>query len=977
MTQKPTKRLNHLETLRVQPDHRLGLTYKGRRYFGHKGDSIATALYANGFRVFSRSIKYHRPRGLYSLDGESANCLMSVDGVPNVNTEYTLLREGMVVQPQNVKGTPERDWLGFIDYLDWAMPAGFYYRHFHKPYTLWPVFMRRMRKTAGIGSIDPDFQFKARFDERYLHADVCVVGGGPAGMAAALSASKQGLRVILLEARPGLGGCFDYRAARHVSDIPLYKKAGALASELSKQDNIRILPHTFMTGYYGQNQITAVRKRIDKEMFDERYISIRAPFTVVATGCIERPLIFDNNDRPQVMQISCAHRLAKTYGIVPGKNAVFSIEHDLGLEAAIDLNDLGLNIICVADSRPDGQHPELVASLEKRGIPFMRGWVASKAYGIKQVKRVRLSTLEGTRHRHMECDLIVASAGLTPCTGPLTLAGARMTYDLHTGFYLPESYPENVFAAGRLLGHHDPLAIELSGELAGLLAAKGRGLPVENKIKNLRRRLADRPLPPRGSKLVQAPVKVRRRFVCFDEDVTIKHIDQACHMGFDRVELNKRFAAAGTGPGQGGIPGHNLPLVIAQYKAMSPERFRPTTVRPPFFPTLLATLAGKNHDMVKTTPVHRHLKKSGAVFRRVGAWKRARFMSPDLSARKEIEAVRHHAGMIDVSTLGKFRIFGPDALKALQRIYVGDMAKVSQHKLTYSAMCNEDGCLIDDGVIVKCSESDYYFTTSTGRADATCEWFRYHTRYEDWSFHMVNLTDGYGAVTLAGPDARDVLQKLTDDDISNSALPFMGYREIMLLGRIPARVLRLGFVGELSYEFHVPASYMPALWTALLDAGEEFGIKIFGLEAQNVLRMEKGHVIIGQESEIRTTLHDLKLGHLWYRHKPEVKTIGAFALKQTEHQKDRLTLAGFEVDAGQHTPKDGSIIVDDIVRGHVCTSRFSPVLGKSIGLALVESSVSEIGCRLNVFEDNCDGKLLTATVVPIPFYDPEGDRMKG
>lgn len=976
MTREKIKRLTHLATLRTRPEHVLGATYKGKRFWGVQGDSVATALYANGFRIFSRSMKYHRPRGLYSLDGESANALMEVDGVPNVNTEYTLLREGMSIQPQNVKGTPEWDLLSFMDYLDWAMPAGFYYRHFHKPYTLWPVFMQRIRKTAGIGVIAADFQMKGRVEELYLNAEVCVIGGGPAGLSAALSAAQQGLRVVLIEARPWLGGCFDYRTARYSPNVSLSEKVRSLAKTVSDHGNIRVFPYTFMTGLYAERQITAVQRRVEAEMFDERHLSIQAQSTVVATGCGERPLIFDNNDRPQIMQIGCAHRLTHTYGILPGRNAVFSIEHDLGLEAAIDLNDLGINILCVADSRPDGQHPELVASLESRGIPLLRGWVASKAYGIKQVKRVRISTLEGTRHRMLECDLLVASAGLTPCTGPLALAGAKMAYDLHTGFYLPEAYPENIFAAGRLLGHHDPRAIELSGELAGVQAAGACGIPVDSRIKDLREQLTDMP-PPRGSKLVQAPVKVRRRFVCFDEDVTVKHIDQACQMGFDAIELNKRFTAAGTGPGQGGISGHNLPLVIAQYNAISPEKILPTTVRPPLFPTLLGTYAGKNHDIVKRTPGDHLLEQAGAVFRRVGTWQRARFMSPDAAARREIEAVRRRAGIIDVSTLGKFRLFGPDALKALQRIYVGDMAKVSHEKLTYSAMCNEDGCLIDDGVIIKRGENDYYFTTSTGRADATIEWFRYHTRYDSLSFHLVNLTDGYGAINLAGPYAREVLQKLTDADIANANFPFMGCRELTLLNTIPVRALRLGFVGELSYELHMPASWMPAAWTLLLEAGKDFGLEIFGLEAQNVLRLEKGHVIIGQDSEIRTTLRDLGLGRLWYRHKTEAKTIGAFALEQTEHRKDRLKLTGFEMEPGARTPKDSSIIVAaDKILGHVCTARYSAALEKSIGLALVDASLSENGSRLKIFEDNCSGNLLSATVVPTPFYDPKGERMK-
>lgn len=977
MKRERKKRLTKIPTLHIDPDKPLGLKYRGAKLSGVAGDTVATALYANGFRVFSRSIKYHRPRGLYALNGECANCLMEVDGIPNVNTEHTLLREGVIVNPQNVKGSPEYDLMSFVDYLDWAMPAGFYYRRFHKPYKLWPVFMKHIRKTAGIGRIDPDFQIRGRFEERHIHTDVCVIGGGPAGLAAALAASRKGMRVVLLEARPWLGGCFDYRISSHLSKTPLFKRGRKLARAIAKEEGIRVFPYTFMTGFYGNNIVTAVQKRRDMEPFDERYIEIRTRSAVVATGCIERPLVFDNNDRPQIMQVHCAHRLAHTYGILPGKEAVFSVEHDLGLEAAIDLDALGVNVICIADSRHDGQNPVLVAALEKRGIPILRGWVVSKAYGTKQVKRVRISTLEGTRHRQLPCDLLVASAGLTPVTGPLHLLGAKTAYDFHTGYYLPTEYPSGVFGAGRLLGFHDPHAIEASGELAGLQAAGACGCDAAQDTADVKERLESLPGPLRGSKLVQAPVTVRRRFVDFDEDVTVKHIDQACHMGFDAVELNKRFTAAGTGPGQGGIPGHNLPLVIAQYKALSPDKMNPTTVRPPLHPTLLATYAGKNHDVFKRTPVHHRLTAAGAVFRRIGSWKRARYLSRDFSSRQEIDAVRQRVGLIDVSTLGKFRLFGPDALQALNRVYVGDMARASAKKLKYAAMCNEDGCLIDDGVVVKRGENDYYFTTSTGRADATIEWIRYHTRYEDWSFHIVNLTDALGALNLAGPNAREVLAKITDADVSNEAFPFMGYREFDLANGIPVRALRLGFVGELSYELHVPASLTTEVWDMILAAGQEFGITVFGLEAQNVLRMEKGHVIIGQESEIRTSLHDLGLGFLWAREKPVGGTVGAAALAQTEHQEGRLKLIGFQMEPEGRPPRDGSLIVDGKIRGHICTARYSGTLKRPIGLALVESPYAEAGKRISIFEDNCGGSLMTATVTETPFYDPTGERMKG
>jgi sarcosine oxidase subunit alpha len=362
--------------------------------------------------------------------------------------------------------------------------------------------------------------------------------------------------------------------------------------------------------------------------------------------------------------------------------------------------------------------------------------------------------------------------------------------------------------------------------------------------------------------------------------------------------------------------------------------------------------------------------------RRIGVWKRARYFSQDFSCREEIENVRNNVGMLDSSTLGKFRIWGPDALKALQRVYAGDMSKISEGKIKYAAMCNEDGCIIDDGVVVKRGENEYYFTTSTGRAGSTVEWFRYHTRYDGWNYHMVNLTDALGVINLAGPNARKVLEPIVDGDISNEAFPFAGYREFTIKGAIPVRMMRLGFVGELSYELHVPSSYMQSLWELILEAGQPLGIKNFGLEAQNVLRMEKGHIIIGSESEQRTTLHDVGLGFLWDRNKADAKTIGAVALKQTENQAGRFKLVGFKMENASRAPKDGSLIVDSSIKGYVCIARTSFGLKESIGMALVDASMATEGTRLQIYEDECAGRHLYATVAPLPFYDPEGKRMR-
>ena len=670
-------RLSQLPTLRVNPDQELTFQHHRNRYRGIAGDTIATALFANGVRIFSRSLKYHRPRGLYSLDGECSNTCLEVDGIPNVCTEKTILKDGMTIKTQNVKGSAENDLMGFMDTLDWAMPAGFYYRTMHKPARLWPLALKQVRKAAGLGKISPEFEMKGKFDEIYPNADVCVIGGGPAGMSAALAAAGKGLRVILLEARPWTGGFFDYRAATGHDGIPLYERGRGLAQTVAEAPDIRLFTHTAVVGVYNNNLITAFQTGTESDYFDERYIEIRARSVVVATGCIERPLLFENNERPGVMQINTAHRLARTYGLLPGEKAVFSVGHDLGLEAALDLSDLGLDIACVADIREDGQDPQLVAALEERKIPFLRGWVAAEAYGEKRVTRATLSTITGNRRQTFDCDLLVASAGMTPVSGPLSLAHARFAYDVHTGFFLPTELPAKTHAAGRLLGLTDDAAIEASGNLAGFKAAADCGADVDGDIRQADEKLKNLPGAARGCKLVQAPVKGRKSFICFDEDTTIKNVEQALEMGFDATELIKRFTAAGTGPGQGGIPGHNLPLFVAQYHGAAGALARPTTVRAPLVPTFIATYAGSSHDMCKRTPMHDAQKKDGGVMRRIGVWKRARYFSNDFSCREEIENVRTNVGMLDASTLGKFRIWGSDALKALQRVYVSDMSKMA------------------------------------------------------------------------------------------------------------------------------------------------------------------------------------------------------------------------------------------------------------------------------------------------------------
>ena len=995
----PPGRLPPGSTCRVDFSRPLEFTFLGRPLTGFAGDTVASAMYAAGVRIFGRSLKYHRPRGLYSIDGESSNTLMAIDGVPNECAETTALRSGMSVHAQNVRGNPRTDRFGIINPFDWLMPAGFYYRLFHRPYRLWPLFQNGLRRMAGTGVLDPrgNYASGARA-ERYLNADVAVVGGGPAGMSAALAAAECGLRVCLFERRPWLGGHLAWRVREYEGE-PLHRRGEALAARLQSAGNVKVFTSSPVTGVWGENLVTGFTVGGENDPFQECHWECRAKTVVVAAGCMDRPLVFNHNDRPGVMQAGAAWRLARTYGVRPGEAAVFSVGDDLSLEAALDLADLGVEILAVADAREEGrQDPALVAAIEERGIPFLPGWAASRAIGGRRMKGCELRPVTGSGASHFPCDLLVANAGMQSRIGVLATAGAKLAYCTHTDSYQPAELPPGVFAAGSMTGLRDPRAIEASGRAEGYRASVRRagrmaGRPENpappaihradpaDALKSSERELASLPGPPPGCAIRHGPAIGRgaKAFVDLDEDGTWKNVRESAAQGFDVPELAKRFGGFGLGPGQYRVTGQNLAMIMADLRGDPIETATPTTVRPPLAPPSLATLAGPGHDVHKRTPLHAEQTAEGAIFRRAGPWQRARYFSDDPTCRDEILNVRNNVGILDSSPLGKFRIFGPDALGALQRVYISDMRKARSARCKYSAMCNDMGQLIDDGVVVQEGEDDYYFTTSSGRAGATVEWFRFHTRHDGWDYNLVNLTDVLGSLNIAGPNARKVLERVTTDDVSNDAFPYMACRLITVGDGVEARCLRLGFVGELSYELHAPASYTRYLWGLLMEAGADLGIAPFGLEAQYCLRAEKGHVIIGAESEQRVTLTDIGMGWMWDRDDTASKKVGAPALRACEQQPGRMKLVGFRVAEGQGFPRDGALVVGGTeIVGYVCTTRRSDTLGWQYGMALVRDEFAAKGGTIQLQQEEKPGKRATfsATVTSPHFYDPKGTRLR-
>ena len=975
-------RLPRTPTQRINRERELSFSYRGKPLKGLFGDTVATALFANGVRIFSRSLKYHRARGLYNLDGYSSHCLMSVDGEPLVRACARPLREGMVVEPENVIGSAERDLMAVFQAFHSVMPAGFYYKRFHKPSWIWPFAQRGLRWLAGVGSIDPDMP-DAVYENRYLNAEVCVLGGGAAGMAAALTAAKKGVRVVLVERKDRLGGRLNHRILPLHDRIPAYLHGARLAEDVFAHENIRVLLSTAATAIYQSNHVTALQRGSPADPFRLCSYEIRAKSVVVASGAIERPLVFQNNDLPGIMQGSCAQQLVHLYGLKPGERAVISGCHDGLLEVAQDLAGAGVHVLAVAEARKDGFDSRLASGLQQRDIPFFPGHAVTQARGFRSLRRISLQPVEGGKEETYECDVLVTSAGEVPLSQLLEVGGARMIHDPRRAVFLPGELPPCMHGAGQVMGLDHQEAIEWQGKEAGLLALQDTGVDVSSELGQTRDALRSLPDPKAGGSAVRVPARGAWRFVSFDVDVTVEQIEEAMNEGFDHPELLKRYTGAGTGPSQGYLTGQNLAAAMAAIGGMEPGAMKPTTVRPPLEPVSLAVLGGRRHHAVKRTPLHACQKALGARFRLAGEWMRAGHFG-DERAHEEILNVRNNAGFIDVSTLGKFRVHGSDAQKLLQRVYVGDMAKVTEGRLSYSIMCNEEGVVVDDGVITKLGENDYFFTTSSLRAPYTREWLSFHSKEEPWDAHVVNLTDAFAAINLAGPRSREVLRRLTLDDVSNEGFPFMGFRRMTLCGDMRAMIARIGFVGEMCYEIHVPASLGPALHEAIEQAGEALGIKPFGLEAQSVLRLEKGHVIIVVDTDNHTTLHEIGMGKIWANRKTDAETVGAPALRFAEKQIHREKLVGFMMEDPHETPPDGSVVVaEGAVRGRVCTSRYSPTLKASIGMTLVEPQLAPVGGVLEIYQDArlVKGevprkKTLKAKVVPMPFYDPKGERLR-
>lgn len=944
-------------------------TFEGRPYKGYQGDSITSALWANGVRVLGRSFKYHRARGVLSLANHDINAMLQAGNEPNVRGDVTPLADGMKLTVVNTfGGGVDNDNGRFLGLISRFLPVGFYYKAFHTK-LLFPLWEKMFRLTTGLGKVDFSTP-RRRTPKAYDFCDVLVVGAGISGLSAALAAAEAGAAVVVVDenARPGGSGTYQLGASN--------ERAQELATLLAKVEanaNIRLISATYAAGYYKDHWLPLISA--------ERMVKMRAKSVIVASGAFEQPAVFRYNDLPGIMLASAAQRLIHRYGVKPLENPLLLVANADGYRAALDLAAAGSKVAAVVDLRPAHSAQALEEQVKAAGIPVYAATAVLEAIpgaGGKSVVAARIGAFTNgvadfSNPQEIPCDGILMSVGWAPAANLLYQAGTQMRYDNALEQFVPAQLPEGVFACGKVNGVHDFAARLLDGARAGSVAAAHAGFAAAPAI-------AVPPEPEAPSHawpIVNHPKG--KTFVDFDEDLQFKDIANAVQEGFDNIELLKRYSTGGMGPSQGKHSNMNILRVLAKLTGQEPGAVGTTTARPMYHPTPMSILAGRGFSPERRTPMHSRHAALGAAWMSAGVWQRPEYYQIQGKERAdciraEVAAVRNGVGIIDVGTLGKLEIKGTQAAEFLERVYTANYANLKVGMTRYAVMCDETGVIIDDGVVARLAEDHFYFTTTTSGAAAIYrELSRLNTLWQ-LDVILVNHTGANTAVNLAGPKSRAVLARLTDLDLSGAAFPYLGVRAAEVAG-IPARLLRVGFVGEWGYEIHVPANYGGALWDALLAAGKPEGIQPFGVEAQRLLRLEKGHIIIGQDSDGLTT--PLDLGMTWAVKMEKPFFVGQRSLAIVGKKPAKQQLVGLLFPQGDtaEKPKECNLVIENNeIAGRVTSIAYSPTLNRHIALAFVRPTQAKAGEKVNIRLTN--GALVAAEVAQTPFYDAENLRQK-
>ena len=987
----------------IDETYRISFKFNGKTYYGFKGDTLASALLANDVHLVGRSFKYHRPRGIMTAGSEEPNAIIQLHKnssrtEPNVRATEVEIYEGLEASSQNCWPSVDFDIGGINNFLSPLLPAGFYYKTFMWPASFWEKYEYFIRKSAGLGKSptepDPDV-----YEHKYVHCDVLVIGSGISGIMAAKTAAKNGLQTLLVDEKPILGGSTIYQNSENFK-INNQNSGSWLEKEINeikKLSNLDIKVRTSVAAYHGYNFLLARESLTDHLPIEQRknktrhkLLKIRAKKVICATGSIERPLIFNNNDRPGILLSSAIKRYADLFGVSCGEKNVLLTNNDSAYETAISLIQKGINIEAIIDNREEVDS-KLVYEIEKNNIKIYKGFTVVDTSGYKRINKLSIMKLSKDGQKvigskiNLPCDCLGISGGWTPAVHLFTQSGGKLKFREDDQVFIPNTHPSDQISIGSCNGDLslEDILINVPKTLKEFLGIK------KTEYENIEV-LSSENFSKRNIWLLPSDKVLgkTKSFVDYQNDATAKDIKLALREGFRSIEHVKRYTTTGMGTDQGKLGNMHALGIISETAGTKMGEHGTTTFRPPYTPLTFGTIVGRNvgeyFDIFRKTPIHDWHVENKAEFENVGQWKRAWYYPKDnedmyQAVQRESKAARESAGILDASTLGKIDIQGTDASEFLNRVYTNAWSKLAIGKCRYGLMLNEDGMVYDDGVTTRLGENHYIMTTTTGGAANVLSKLEDYlqTEWPELDVYLTSVTDHYATISVCGPNSRNIVSTIIDDlDFSDENFPHMSFKNAKI-GKINCRVMRISFTGELSYEINIQANYAKSVWEKCIEAGKDFNITPYGTETMHLLRAEKGFIIVGQDTDGTMTPIDLQMD--WIVSKKKYDYIGKRSLYRSDTiREDRKQLVGLLTENPDDVLEEGAQIVANINKtpiemlGHVTSSYYSPNLKKSIALAVVKGGKNMIGEKLIIPMENKSINVLIADPV---FLDKENKKL--